>query len=544
MFHRKRREKITAFAIILAIVMITVGNIFPLFDSILSKIKKSLSTEPGLSIIAVTPMGQTTGIREMDAITVIFDEPVIALSALSEIITNGPIKLIPETTGTYKWLGTSTLAFYPGEDLVKNIRYRATVEKGIKSITGKELKEDFEWYFETVRPKLKYSLPYNNKKWITLDSYIFLYFDSPMELDNENILLKENGESRGFSARYIKTNELDYWRKRNFITNSAVVIMPDNEFLKGSKIELLVEPGYSAVQGDLGTEKRSRIYFYTYYDFRYTGETFQNILPENYKSCDLLKIPFTNPVEFRELYNHIHFDPEIKLDKERYENSTWSDDEFCFYVNYKPETDYTLVIDKELKDIFGQELDEDIEIRFSVGSYYPYFSMARGMGVIEGYEGRKIPVKLRNPEKISIQAMNVDKDSVIPQLLSKKYFNIDYRLKHTYGYLENIKDEWDFIEPFRPKGERNKIYIRPVYLEKYLEGDGSGFLELRMTGSHYGENRTYNTFVQVTELGITGKFSAETNLFFITDLKNGEPVSRAEVEIRDDYNKVLWKGKT
>ncbi|GAI15119.1 unnamed protein product, partial [marine sediment metagenome] len=193
-----------------------------------------------------------------------------------------------------------------------------------------------------------------------------------------------------------------------------------------------------------------------------------------------------------------------------------------------------------------QKLNDDVKIEFDVGSYLPEFSIPRGMGVIESYEGRRLPVTLVNPEDIKIHTRLIKKGEVIPFLLWKNYFRIPYQLKHKYKHVEKFKKgfSYDKIERYEPEVERNKFLIRPLYLSPYLKDRGYGFLNIYMEGPSRHHTGKYNTFLQVTDMGITGKFSAETNLIFVTDLNKGMPAGNAKVELRDDYNKVLWKGST
>ncbi len=544
MNNQKSLKIIIILSIIFSITLLSINYFYPPLKNVFARDK-----EEDLEIIAVSPRGGTEGVRGSDSITVTFSHPVVALAKLGKPIKEGPIKLSYKTAGTYKWLGTWTLAFYPEKPFPKNTGISAKVEKGIKSVTGKKLKKDYKWDFETQRPGLSHSRPYNNKKWIELDALILLYYNMPMDKEKakEYITLSQDGVKRKFDIRYIQTNELTRWEKRReFDLKTVLALMPENKFRRSSSIWVSLDKGMPAIEGDLGTKKPVNFKFSTYNDFKYTGKIFQEILPINYKWCQSLLLPFSNPVEYRELYKHMHFKPEIKLDHESVENRTWNTHEFCMDLNFKPETRYELVIDKDLQDIFNQKLGEDIKIKFDVGSYLPEFSIPTGMGIIESYEGRKIPVFTVNPENVKIHTRTLKKDEIIPFLLWKRYFSIPYKLKHTYKHIDKFSKDYDYdkIEAWEPKLERNQFQIAPLSLSPYMKNKDYGFLHLYMEGPVRHWTGKESAFLQITGLGITGKFSAETNLIFVTDLKEGNPVEKADIEIRDDFNKVLWKGKT
>ncbi len=322
--------------------------------------------------------------------------------------------------------------------------------------------------------------------------------------------------------------------------------MPEDEFKRDSKIVVNLKKGFPALEGHLGMKKSSKFYFTTYYKFKFTGETIQEIMPMNYRWCDVLSLVFTNPVEYRELYKHLEFKPFVIIPHESVAHTPWNTHKFCLSLGFKPETKYKLFIDEDLKDIFGQELGEDIEIEFTVGSYLPQFSLPSGMGIIEAYEGRKVPVTLINPEDIIINSRMLKKQEIIPFLLAKKYFYIPYELRHKYKHVKKFEKDYykDKETDYKPKFIRNKNQITPLHLSPLLKGKPYGFLDLNLTGTYHYKSTEYNTFMQITDMGITGKFSAETNLLLVTDLKKARLIKGAAIEIRDDYNKVLWKGKT
>jgi uncharacterized protein YfaS (alpha-2-macroglobulin family) len=54
----------------------------------------------------------------------------------------------------------------------------------------------------------------------------------------------------------------------------------------------------------------------------------------------------------------------------------------------------------------------------------------------------------------------------------------------------------------------------------------------------------YRTLVNVSNIGVTAKFSPDDILVWATKLKDASPLPNADVEIRTDENTVIWKGKT
>ncbi|MGQ9579244.1 MAG: MG2 domain-containing protein [Candidatus Aminicenantales bacterium] len=57
-------------------------------------------------------------------------------------------------------------------------------------------------------------------------------------------------------------------------------------------------------------------------------------------------------------------------------------------------------------------------------------------------------------------------------------------------------------------------------------------------------NRYLEALLQITELAITAKFSAENIIVWVTELKTGLPAAGVKIEIRDRANNIKWQGET
>ena len=83
-------------------------------------------------------------------------------------------------------------------------------------------------------------------------------------------------------------------------------------------------------------------------------------------------------------------------------------------------------------------------------------------------------------------------------------------------------------------------------LTNYMNNKKYGFLSLNFNALVGYDNYTYKSSsqIQITSMGVTGKFSGDSNTIFVTDLRTGNPVANAQVEIRDDFNKILATATT
>lgn len=111
----------------------------------------SLSLFGAVSIDRTTPIGENTSRANYEAITVTFNQQMVALQAVKEV-TNQYFSFNIDVKGKYRWLSVNTLAFYPSEALPDNTKIEVTLKKGIKSeLTGDILENDYTWTFNTLR---------------------------------------------------------------------------------------------------------------------------------------------------------------------------------------------------------------------------------------------------------------------------------------------------------------------------------------------------------------------------------------------------------
>jgi uncharacterized protein YfaS (alpha-2-macroglobulin family) len=274
--------------------------------------------------------------------------------------------------------------------------------------------------------------------------------------------------------------------------------------------------------------------FTTYNEFSYTGSSKVYLDKLGYPSHEFYFL-FSNPVYYSDLLKHLTLKPEVKLPAAE-EEYGYSDDELYLSLSFKPQTSYTLVLDKELKDIFGQKLGKEVKISLRTGNYAPQFSMSAGEGIMEAYGSLKFPVQIINIPRLERKIAVLTPDEIIPQLLWDK----------TYDYKNIPPPElyypWQDVLTLNPP--KNKPWLYPLDLKSILPEDRHGLVYLNLADPRDDYVRKETAWLQVTELGITAKFSPENNLILVSTLKDAQPAPYVNIEIRSDANQVLWSGYT
>ena len=491
-----------------------------------------------LRILNVNPQGRTSSPREAETIVVIFDRPMVPLEALPEREYSSLLMLEPSLSGKYRWLGTRTLTFSPENRFPFATPIKVTVPRGTRSVDGYSLKEDFTWTFRTIQPQLVRHFPDDKEKWVKLDALILLIFNQPLSEEKAKDFLSLLGvskENKETSLNFLLKHPSAKILEEQEITSSpeeALLLEPKERLKPDFTYYLEVKKGFPGREGTLGMEKDVIFSFETYKSFE-----FKNLAAaQGHNPYEPLKFEFSNRVTYKDFIQKIRFQPDIAI-PDYYSEWDHGSDTLWISLPLQPEAEYSVWIDPELEDEFGNRLGKEIKLAFSTSSYPPSVSMTTGYGILEAYGEMKYPFYAVNSPEVFFQAANVKKDEVISLLNSPKVLWMSEKFKPSQGFFQIEK-------PLRLDIPRNKRQIVPIGLEELLP-EKYGFLFLQLDTELADSWQRYpKVFLQVTEMGISGKFSAEGNVIWVTELKSGLPIPEAEVEIRDDWNSLRWQGKT
>lgn len=491
-----------------------------------------------LHVTHVSPKGSTSAPHEAESLVVIFDQPMVPLQALSEETDADILKFEPPVKGKIRWMGSRIMTFRPEERLAFASTYRVTVPRGISSLNSYVLKNDYSWTFSTVRPRVERTFPGNRQKWIRLDTEILVLFNQAMDADKAREFLSINETSIetgreniiAFQVRRPGRNMLEE-ENISAAPEEVLVLTPAESLKTGHVYSVEVKPGMPAAEGSLGLEKPYRVYFETYETFVF--EELEN--PAGMNPHDSLRLRFSNPVSYKELIKNISFEPAVDI-PDYYQRYDHSNDTLYLNLPFTPETEYAVDIKEGLKDVFENRLEAPVEAGFSTGSYEPYVTMTSQQAVLEAGKSTRYPVYVMNQDKALFQGAGISRNGVVPLMRDDKVFWTNEKHSQEGFYQVNRTLHFDPVP--------NKRSIYGLDLTDLLdEGYGLVFLQLdTMLKDRW--SRYPKAFLQVTDLGITAKFSPEKNFIWVTGLENGQPVSGADVEIRDDSNRVRWRGKT
>ncbi|MCX5790654.1 MAG: MG2 domain-containing protein, partial [Elusimicrobia bacterium] len=520
---------------------------------------------PEVRVVAKAPYGAVQDISAAAAITATFNQPMAPLTSAEkaalkcpaevfsvEDVTDenytGPadaaldtFKKLSSVKGRCRWQGTHVLAFEPAAALKPASVYAVRINKGVKSeVSGGQLAEDEVWFFETPRPALFNSSPYNNQRWVALDSQVYAAFTLPMDPSRARQALELTGRGPDGASvqipagvRRAKEDEVKkLWPYyHNISTATVLAIKPSGGLKADFAYTLKFKQGLRSAQGVLGLAQAREVNFSAYRTFGITAMPQDHCLPAGYS------LAFSNPVRYGEFYKHLSVEPQVKFPP-RGDDSEYSggdqyggEDSASVYlpdIDFKPDTLYRFKLSGELADIFGNKLGADREFEIRTQDYCPSFVMPGGFGVLEGYLPPRHPAEAVNAAPVNIVKGLVQPEDFIP-FYSGGMVN-DSVLKN------KVEKLW---EP--SSGLRNARLRTFLDYGDVIAKDQGGLLFARVpTQREYSITALDN----VTRLALTFKTSPDSSFIWTTYLKTGRPVANTPVEIRDDANKVLWTGTT
>lgn len=491
-----------------------------------------------LKVLSATPKGLTRNPSEAGALVVVFDRPMVSLETLPEEKGSSFLKIAPSVRGKHRWLGTRALAFTPDERLPFATRFEVTVPAGTCSLDGYCLSANHVWEFRTVRPRVVRSFPVDGQKNLKPDTKILVAFNQSVDEDRaaasiEIVGVDSDGKasSVGFGVSH-PSEKLLREEEIKAAPGEVLLIEPRTPLKPDLVYAVEVAADLRGTEGPLGSDETHAFKFETFKTFRF--ESFN--AAAGHDPGQPLKFQFSNPVAYTEFLKGVRFEPEVIV-PDYY--SDWDQTSPVIWLNLplEPETEYTARVRAGLKDEFGNTLGKDIALSFRTAPYRASVSMTTGHGVIEAYGDPVYPIYAMNSERVLVQAANVSPEAVIPLLTQDKVFwtNEDVRPDPGPFGMERVLE----FHVTRNKRQAVPLDLKPVLAQRF----GLVFVQLD-TGSQDKFDRWPKAFVQVTDLGISAKFSPENNEIWVTELRTGQPVADAGIELRSDANEVRWTGRT
>jgi uncharacterized protein YfaS (alpha-2-macroglobulin family) len=468
-------------------------------------------------------------------LSISFSEPMVAVTSHLELAKEQvPVKLTPEPPGKWRWVGTQTLFFEPkGERFPAATDYQIEIVEGTKSSSGASLVKERKWSFQTPTLQIKDAFPENWGDPVDLLPVVFVELNQ--RIDKNALLASMAIRTGGKTLHDVRLATEDEILKdddvRPLVEQAEpgrwIALKPMSELPKGASAEILIKKGAASAEGPRRTEADLA------HSFRVRGSlALQTATCGWSDGCPPLaawSVQFSNPIEDKS------FDP--KLVKVEPELAGMKIDVSSRYLTIrgrsKGRTKYTLTFAPEIKDTFGQNLDQPAKATIAVGEAEPMlFSEQDMMLVLDPAFDPKLSVYSVNRRELKVRLYAVEPKDWEAYLKFRQAWDWDGRLIDPPGRLVDTR-------VVKPKGERDELSETRIDLGPALKSGLGQVLAIVEPPTQpkprnrwsYREREWVRAWVQVTKLGLTALRDPTDAYAWVTNLATGAPVADATVSV-------------
>lgn len=496
----------------------------------------SVDTGP-LEVLRYAPEGE---IPMAPFINVTFNQPMVPIATIEDLSEmDVPVEVEPDLEGTWRWLGTKTLNFQYDSDLIDRLpmatEYTVTIPAGTTSATGGALAEDVQFKFRTPAVTMTNQYPYSGEPQ-PRDPLFFIAFNQRIDpqavfetiqvsVDGQNIDIKLVSEADAREHERVKSL-IESSRSSRWLAFEATRLLPAD-----ASVTVTIGPGTPSAEGPLLTETSQSYAFRTYAPLEIVDHGC-SWYDDDCRPLSPLFILFNNPLDL-DAYQEgmLRISPELPGANVNIHGNTIS-----IQGATEGRTTYTITVDGELQDVFGQQLGNSQTLRFRIGPAEP---------------------ALIGPDRIFV---TVDPSTQNPalSLYAINYNSLDVRVyavsPHDWPAFQEYLYEFQRTDaPPSPPG--NLVFDKslnldlppdtlsevPIELDRFMDGDYGHFIVIARPprGLFEQDNhwQTVQTWVQITQIGVDAFVDHSEMVVWTTNLQDGSPLEGISIEA--DNNAAL-----
>jgi len=484
--------------------------------------KEEYNANEDLTIVRYSP---ENSVELASHITITFSHPMISVSTIDQINEQRvPVEITPKVEGKFRYVGTKTLLFEPEYRFPMSSIFTVEIPKGTKSAVGNELKETFTFKFTTPTATLKRNRVIGN----TRKPFIFVEFDQ--DIDPVTLItfirVKSNDDDHKVNFRLVDESDYvggEHEKLIKGLIKSAssryfiFVVDGDDLLPHDSQIRIIFQDQLPSKEGPLKTTKEQEFSFRTYGPLKFTRKA------DNGHPGDTLHIYFSNPLD-----ESVNIDELITITPPIDDlRITWSNSAISFNGKTMGNTNYSVEVKKELKDIYGQSLaaNEVIELHVKEAKAHLY-AFRDNMVVLKPERDVSYSVIAVNLQKIVVTYFQVSPMELVekPDWLGydseKPLENIRIGKK-----LETVSLPVPDYLPDVPIEVKIPLHNALTYPDENL-----GHVILCITTPDEAEVKVViNAYIQVTDIGISVFNVLDTTEFWATQLSTSLPLPNVKI---------------
>lgn len=490
--------------------------------------------------IAVTPppgpleverFGPTGEQPLIDAVRVTFNEAMVPLATVEALeVKSVPLEIDPPIDATAQWLGTRTVALQANGRLPYSTQYTVTVPDTATSIHGHGLKAAKTWTFSTPTLTLESATPSGTT--VALDSTITLRFNQAIERTALAGALTMKGGGRTVALEVMpSTLAADATEAQKEREARVLRLRPKSKLAKNTGYTIAIPSG---VFGE-GPRKSAAIAhsFSTYPPLRLS------VAPCGTPcwASSGIHLQATTALMDPKLAEKVEVSPEVdKL----VVSQSWRG--ISMTGDFEGNTTYTVKVDADLTDTFGQTLGKPFEARVKLGPQYPSLALTQGRRqplVVESGSTPSMRLRVAGLKEVEIEARAVAPGDLDDFLGG--YWDRDWAWPSGRGTST-------FERTFDVAGSMRKPEELALPLSEMLGKGGTiGWFVARSNKYElwgYKQRSGLAQMFEVTDLGIASVLDHDSGMIAVHRLSSNEPVAGATVKLFDRYGTEHWRGTT
>ena len=522
--------------------------------------RQPLPGAEALSVVTARPRGDVRGeVRP----TITFSRPVKSLESLERPAKDAREKPLaeiePRIEGEWKWLGSASIELVPKGPVPYSTRFRVRVLKGLRSLDGYELKQDYTFEFNTPRLDLQDVSPVRGYRWVKPQQTFKLLFNQPVKESDlaAAASFQVEGEKSPWRARVVsrasiaeERRESQAREKRPEQGESEAPRLPnqqtryelaaDKPFPLNGSVRLTIARTLHGEQGPLTMDREESLDWKVHGPLEISGA--RMCLSGNECPYGPLVVISSNRIDVESLREKLKISPPVEVDWERAQ--AWSAQEYDRSAElphvtlpgaFRPGTEYSISIAAGVVDELKQKTQRPFQGAVRTDDLRPALYLGGAHALIEDRSGPRLPVELVNLKSLDVEIWRL----TVPEA-ARLIDGPLYRTERPMSRAADVRERTSLNYGL------NEKRVHPIDLGKVFGGKRTGLALLAVGSpeldSAYG--RTSRTLAQITDLVVHVKIAPAQSLAWVTRMSSGESVEGATVSAYDSSGKVLWTGKS
>lgn len=467
-------------------------------------------------IASISPRGT---VNDRAQIRVIFSSPVLPVEALGsprerEVLSH--FRIAPALPGGFVVLTPRMIGFQADSAIPAATRVQVTLTSGLRDLQGHTLDRDLAWTFDTGA--LRFSVPTDEPSpgTVSLQPVLHVLANAPIETGSFGQHASFTSSAGAIPARAVR--ETPQPGDERIVYD----ITPERPLAKAQPYRLTIGTGVMPAYGNLPSGTPLSIGMTTYSPLAFvraqpTADPLTSTGSPRFQNGDPA-IVFNNALDPKTYARHLRLLPKIKGVGQPY---SLSDDGSAILVNpyaLAPNTAYTVAIDANLQDVYGQRLGSPVRTTYRTANYASYFWAPTGTNRFVMTQGLQL----------QYSAVNLPGNAYRAQYRVLSAADLASVDDGSTGTLLGPDSSWPrYTVPHAAQNTRSSI---DVPLAQKL-GAPSGVLAYGAAAGSGDTAVSYTGLVQLTNLGVFAQWFPQSGTVMVQHLNDGSPVSGADVSV-------------